>query len=219
MKKLLALLLCLTMLVCLVACGGTEEKKKTDKESEESVSAEPSGSEESPSGGEAVSNEPSGSEETPSGEEEEHDHNHISFNDQEQVFTVEQMPSIVGREHDFTYDQNGKTIYIYNDLTVGTLTFSQAQFTFNEDHNRISCTHTVDKGSEEAPRDAAEIESEVLSVMESYEDAMVALYGKGTVSEQHGATLISWTDHTGNYIILTQINDTTVQLAYYIYAK
>lgn len=205
MKKLLALILCLSLLACMAACGVAEESEPANNG--ESVSTEPSGSGE----------EPISTEENTAGEE--HDHNHISFNGQVQVFTPEQLTEVVGKEHDFTYDQNGKTIYIYNDLTVGALTFSQVQFTFNEDHNRISCTYSVDGGTEEAPRDAAQIESEALAVMESYEAAMVELYGEGTASEQHGTTLISWTDHTGNYIILTQINDTTVQLAYYIYAK
>ena len=190
MKKLLALLLCLSMMLCLAACGQPEGEETTDTVTQ-SVS-------------ENVS-------------EEEHDHNHIGYKGQEKIFTPEDMVSIEGRECDFTYEQNDSTLYIYNDVTVGEMSFTQVQFTFNEDHNRISCTYTVDAGTEEAPRSEEEIASDMAAAMSGYEQSLTALYGEGARSEQHGYELVSWRDHTGNYIILTQINDKTAQVAYYIY--
>lgn len=189
MKKLFALLLCLVLSVSLVACGGADETTTADTNPTESSS------------------------------EEAHDHTHINYKGQVQIFTPEDLSNIEGREWDFTYDQNGTTIYIYNNVTIDDMTFTQVQFTFNEDHNRISCTYSINKGTEEAPRDAADIAAEAAEVLQAYEQSIAKIYGEGLHSEQHGSQLVSWNDHTGNYMILTQINETTIQLAYYIYAK
>ena len=197
MKKLLALLLCLAFMICLVACGEAELEEKNEQEEKGTEISQDSTQE--------------------SGEE--HDHNHIGYKGQTTVFAPEALAQIEGKECDFTYEQNDATLYIYNNVVVDNMTFTQAQFSFAEDHNRISCTYTVDDGTEEAPKDAELIKTEVAELLSSCEQSLVALYGEGARSEQHGYELVSWRDHTGNYIILTQINDVTIQVAYYIYAK
>ncbi len=244
MKKIIALFLCLLLLVSLVACGKDKEKneeKDKEKDIETMTATVPtdSQSEGEPDSAEmtqdasaedeqttsALVEDPSENDEEPSADEEEpteaeaHDHTHINYKGQVQIFTPEDLVAIEGRECDFTYEQNGSTMYIYNNVTVDEMNFTQVQFTFNKDHNRVSCTYSVNKGTEEAPRDAAEIAAEVAEVLSSYEQSIAKIYGEGLRSEQHGSQLISWNDHTGNYMILTQINDTTVQLAYYIYSK
>ena len=199
MKKLFTLLLCLVLVLSLVACGGKDAETTSETVAPEAPSDTAEGSE-------SVS-------------EEAHDHTHINFNGQVTVFAPEALAGIVGRECDFTYDQNGSTMYIYNNVTVEGLLFTQVQFSFNEDHNRISCTYSANTGDAENPRDPAEISAEIQELLENYEKNIEAIYGEGAHSEQHGSSLVSWRDHTGNYIILTQINDTTIQLAYYIYAQ
>ena len=194
MKKLIALILCLMMLVSLAACGG-EEAAPTEED--EHVHTE----------------------DTTTGEADEHaDHNHISYREQQYVFTPEELTAIEGRECDFTYEQNESVIYIYNAIEVDGMDFTQAQFTFAEDHNRISCTYTADKGTEEAPRSEEDIFADTEGMMTAYRATLTEKYGEGVETEQHGSKLISWSDHTGNYIILTRINDTTIQVAFYIYA-
>lgn len=192
MKKLIALILCLMMLTALVACADSgETTENTNAQAENNTS---------------------------SAEGEQHDHNHISYRDRVYVFTPEELAAIEGRDCDFTYEQNDSVIYIYNNIAVDGMDFTQAQFTFAEDHNRISCTYTADKGTDEAPRAAEELLADTEGQMTAYRAALTAKYGEGVESEQHGSKLISWSDHTGNYIILTRINDTTIQVAFYIYA-
>ena len=207
MKKFFALLLCLVLLISLVACGSPEEETTEKTENTENVATESQNQSEDQENTEEAAS------------EEAHDHTHINYKGQETVFAADALAQIEGRECDFTYEQNGNMIYIYNTVEVDGMSFKQVQFTFSEDHNRISCTYTVDKGTEEAPKAEEEIKAEVEKTLGDYEQALAAIYGEGARSEQHGYELVSWNDHSGNYIILTQINDTTVQVAYYIYAK
>ena len=233
MKKLLALLLCLSVMLCMVACGAAEEKKseKTETKTTSEDGSDPAGesqdaesselAEESQDASQEGSDTAEESQDAESSEnaEEAHDHNHIGYKGQVTVFTPDALAQIEGKECDFTYEQNGSTIYIYNAVEADGMSFTQAQFTFSEDHNRISCTYTVGAGTEEAPKDEETLKAEVSAILSSYEQSLVSLYGEGTRTEQHGYELVSWMDHTGNYIILTQINEKTVQVAYYIYAK
>ncbi len=185
MKKMLALLLCLLLLTALAACNGSE--------SASSESTEASSANETPAPSEVT--EPS-SEET-------HDHEHVNYKGLEDAtYTLEEVTLAEGRAPDFTVDQNDTTIYIYNNVTLDTLTFTQVQYTFLDTGNRISCTYTADSGLDE--------------ILESYKAVMTDLYG--TPSEGNGnAPTFTWRDgHTANFIMLTQLNDTTVQLAFYL---
>ncbi len=176
MKKLLVLLLCCVLLAALAACA---EKTEPSAPSEPSVSPAPS-----ESGGET------------------HDHNHIGYKGLENAgFTMEDVAAAEGRNYDFSVEQSDTTIYIYNDVKLDDLTFTQVQYTFGETGNRISCTYTADSGLD--------------TVLESYKSAMTALYGEPSEGGNAYPTY-TWHDHTANYVMLTQLNDTTVQLAFYI---
>lgn len=197
MKKLLAFVLCLLMLFAMTACVSQKVDDTTTGADEVTDTTENNAAQEDEHAG----------------------HNHISYRDCATVFTPEQLVQIEGREHDFTYEQNEATIYIYNGITVDTMEFTQAQFSFDEDHNRISCTYTADKGTEDAPKSAEDIQKETDDRLASYIEVLTQKYGEGVSSTQHGNQLTSWSDHTGNYIIVTRINDTTIQVAFYIYAQ
>lgn len=130
---------------------------------------------------------------------EEHDHNHINYKGlQQSNVTQEDMQTTEGREPDFNFESNGQTIYAYNDVSMDELHFTQVQYTFGEGTCRISCTFTGASGAEEA--------------YQSYQNAMTALYGEPSDS----AAILSWHDHTSNFIMLTKLNETTVQLAFYL---
>lgn len=129
-----------------------------------------------------------------------HDHAHINYKGLETVdFTLDDVIAVEGREPDFTFDVADTTFYAYNDVTMDDLTFSQVQFSFSDTSNRISCTCSGDE--------------DPAAVMERIQAALTAQFGEPTVSDN----LISWSDgHTSNYVMLTVLNETTVQLAYYI---
>lgn len=179
MKKILALLLCLLLLTALAACNG-------------------SGSEST-----AASSNPAASSDPAAVSKDEEDHNHISYKGlTDASYTIEDVAAAEGRAPDFSVDQSDTTIYIYNNVTLDTLTFTQVQYTFSDTGNRISCTYTADSGLEE--------------IMEGYKAAMTALYGAAGTSSGDRPTY-TWRDgHTANYVMLTRLNDTTVQLAFYL---
>lgn len=191
MKKILALILCLALLTALAACGSDETSVTASNEGVTPTSETADVSDSS----------------------EEHDHTHINYRGRETVFTAEDLVEIEGREWDFTYDQSGSTIYIYNDVTVDELRFSQVQFSFTDSYARVSATYSAEQGATDE-----QILQDTEEAMQTYLDALTAIYGEGASGEQHGSTYVSWNDHSGNYIILTRINDTTIQVAYYIYA-
>ena len=113
------------------------------------------------------------------------------------------MEAAEGRAPDFSVEQGDTTLYIYNNVTMDDLTFTQVQFTYGETGNRISCTYTADSGLD--------------AVMDEYREAMTTIYGAANVDSADAPTFWTWRDgHTANYVMLTQINDTTVQLAFYI---
>lgn len=183
MKKILALLLCLLLLTALAACK--------DSTSETTPSSDAAASDAAP---DATTAPPT---------EEEHDHNHISYKGlADTSYTIEEVAAAEGRAPDFSVDQYDTTIYIYNNVTLDELTFTQVQYTFSDTGNRISCTYTADSGLDK--------------ILEDYKSAMTALYG--APAEGTGATpSYTWRDgHTANFVMLTQLNDTTVQLAFYL---
>ena len=181
MKKILALLLCLLLLTALAACK--------DSTSETTPSSDAAASDAAP---DATTAPPT---------EEEHDH--VSYKGlADTSYTIEDVAAAEGRAPDFSVDQYDTTIYIYNNVTLDELTFTQVQYTFSDTGNRISCTYTADSGLDE--------------ILEGYKSAMTALYG--APAEGTGATpSYTWRDgHTANFVMLTQLNDTTVQLAFYL---
>ena len=138
----------------------------------------------------------------PSSSEEAHDHNHINYKGlNSKAYTLGDVTAAEGAEPAFSFDANGVTYYAYNNVTLDTLSFTQVQHSFMDDYNRISCT-------------ASELQDTV-AVYELWSETMSTLYGAPTVSDNG---LLRWSDHTGNYITLTQLNDTTVQLCFYFVA-
>ena len=185
MKKFLALLLCLLLLTALAACK--DSASETD----------------APSDAPAATSDSSVTDTTVPSTEEAHKHKHVSYKGLvDASYTIDDVAAVEGREPDFSVDQSGTTIYIYNNVTLDALTFTQVQFTFSDTGNRISCTYTADSGLD--------------AVLEEYKNAMTDLYG--TPAEGMGSyPSYTWRDgHTANFVMLTQLNDTTVQLAFYL---
>lgn len=189
MKKLLALLMCAALLVALAACAADTKPEETDPISSDNPTAAPTAA---PTGG------------NPTTPAEEHDHAHVSYKGLESAaFTLADMEAAEERAPDFTVDQADTTLYVYNNVTLDSLTFTQVQYTYAETGNRISCTFTAD--------------SELDTVMEQYREAMTALYGEPNADSPDAPVYWIWRDgHTANYVMLTQLNDTTVQLVFYI---
>lgn len=186
MKKLLALLLCCVLLICLLtACI-------------DDVS-EPEAAVATPADIETGATEASAAEITTEASEE-HDHVHINYKGLEAAdFTLDDVIAAEGREPDFSFDVGEATYYAYNDVALEDMTFTQVQFSFSDTGNRISCTYSGEEDQN--------------TVMESYREALTALFGEPTVS---GDTY-SWRDgHTANYVMMTALNETTVQVAFYI---
>lgn len=183
MKKLLALLLCLLLLAALAACkdSASDAAPSSDAAAPDTTTAP----------------------DTTAQPTEEDDHNHVSYKGlTDASYTLDDVAAAEGRTPDFSVDQNDTTIYIYNNVTLDALTFTQVQYTFSDTGNRISCTYTADSGLDE--------------ILAGYKNAMTALYG--TPAEGSGSyPTYTWRDgHTANFVMLTQLNDTTVQLAFYL---
>lgn len=133
---------------------------------------------------------------------EDHDHNHINYKGlSTKSYALEDVTAAEGAEPAFSFDTNNITYYVYKDVALEELRFSQVQHSFMGDYNRVSCTSS-DSGDPAA-------------VLADWEQAMTALYGQPSVSDNN---LLRWSDHTGNYVTLTQLNETTVQLCYYFVA-
>ena len=177
MKKLLALLLCLLLLTALAACkDSASDAAAPDATAVPDSTVQPT---------------------------EEDAHNHVSYKGlTDASYTLDDVAAAEGRTPDFSVDQDDTTIYIYNNVTLDALTFTQVQYTFSDTGNRISCTYTADSGLDE--------------ILAGYKNAMTALYG--TPAEGSGSyPTYTWRDgHTANFVMLTQLNDTTVQLAFYL---
>ena len=114
-------------------------------------------------------------------------------------YTLDDVIAAEGREPDFNFEVGDTTYYAYNNVTLEDMTFTQVQFSFTDAGNRISCTYSGDEDQ--------------TAVMDRFCDSLSGMFGSCTASE----TMFSWTDGlTANYVMLTALNETTVQVAFYI---
>lgn len=195
MKKIIAVLLLLAMLLTLAACSAKEdEEAETSSSSEETTTAPVQ-------------------EVDPSVDEHE-GHVHIAYRGISYRFGLEEMEAIEGKPCDYSSDSNDTTIYIYNNVSFDGLDFTQIQYTFSDASTRVSCTYSVsdDLGEEERA-------AELAAIQDSYRAILDGLYGEGTQSETSaGGTTVSWHDPHGNYILMMQLNDRTLQVCFYLCA-
>lgn len=112
--------------------------------------------------------------------------------------TLEDVKAVEGRDPDFDFAAGDTTYYVYNDVSMDGMTFSQVQFSFGEDSVRVSCTASADEGPS--------------AIIESWKTALTTSYGEP--SDSNGT--FTWQDGSGNYLMLCALNDTTAQLAFYL---
>ena len=187
MKKILALFLCVLLTVGLFACGGETESETSTSASTEATEAPTS----------ALVETPADIETAPT--EEVHDHLHINYKGlSSRSVTLDDIKAAEGREPDFEFTAGDTTYYVYNNVTLDELTFSQVQFSFSDSSLRVSCTSSTQTDPSEA--------------VSAWNTALSAIYG--TPSESGGN--YTWSDGSGNYITLCAINETTAQLAFYL---
>ncbi len=130
------------------------------------------------------------------------EHNHVNYKGLNSAgATLEELIAAEGREPEFSFEAGGVTYYAYNNVTLDELSFSQVQASFNEAYVRISCTYSTDVG--------------LGDIYDQWEAHMGELYGAAAPLSD-GA--VRWADHTGNYVTLTKLNETTVQLCFYLTA-
>ncbi|MBQ6432035.1 MAG: hypothetical protein IJJ99_09215 [Oscillospiraceae bacterium] len=194
MKKLLSLLLCCALTVCLLAaCGGDPDPAPSDGVTE--ITPADIATEATPV---------SEASELVTEDTESHAHVHVNYKGLETGdFTLDDVVELEGRQPDLTYDvDETTTLYIYNNVTLGDLLFTQVQFSFNDDYNRISCTCGGDE--------------EQSVTIDRILQSMTAQFGEPTASDD----TYRWGDgHNANFASLTALNETTVQLVFYFYAS
>lgn len=196
MKKMIALLLCCVLCLSLFACSKTpaETEEPTDHIHDENcdhdVEAQPTENE-NPTESQPAADDHSG-------------HAHVNYKGLTSgSSTLEDVEAVEGKAPDFSFEAGGVTYYAYNNVTFDNMQFSQVQFSFNEGYVRISCTHTAEEGLDQ--------------IYTQWNDTMKQMFGDpAQISENENVA--KWADHTGNYITLTQLNETTVQLCYYLVA-
>ncbi len=189
MKKIIALLLCCLLCLSLfAACTQEPEATQTESATESS----------------AATTESSSQPETTEAEDEHAGHNHVNYKGLSTASaTLEELSAAEGREPDFSFEAAGITYYAYNNVTLDSLNFTQVQASFAESYVRLSCTYTTDVG--------------VGDIRDQWEEYMKELYGEPAALTEDGS-VIRWADHTGNYVTLTILNESTVQLCYYLTA-
>lgn len=207
MKKIIALLLLLTMLLTLAACA-TKEKNSPSKEDE---NHSPSLEQEDTSSFEETTTAPQEVEPSEAAHE---GHHHIAYRGVSHRFDLEEMERIEGKPCDYSSESVGATVYIYNNISFDGLDFTQIQYTFSDASTRVSCTHSVssDLSEEERAAELAELRRKNTAILNG-------LYGEGNESENSGGiSTVSWRDDIGNYILMMQLNDTTLQVCFYLCA-
>lgn len=193
MKKFLLLLLCCALCLCILS-GCANRALEDDDDSSSELTSEEITSEESIS--EEITSEESSADE--------HEHAHVNYKGLvSSSVTLEDIAQAEGRSHNFTFQDSDETeVYVYNDVTMDNFAFDQVQFFLKESYVRISCT---DSSS-----------GDPASLLAQWREEMTQIYGEPSVNSDE--TLMSWSDHTGNYVTLTQLNDKTVQLCFYLVA-
>ena len=192
MKKIIALLLCCVLCLSLFACG----EKTPD-------ATEPTDHTHDANGNHVEDEQPTEPTETQPADDH-GDHSHINYKGiTSGSATLQDVEAAEGKAPDFSFEAGGVTYYAYNNVTFDELQFNQVQFSFNEGYVRISCTRTTEE-------DPGQIHADWKAVMEQ-------TFGEPSQISEH-ENVLKWSDHTGNYITLTQLNDTTVQLCYYLVA-
>lgn len=200
MKKMIAVLLLLTMLLTLAACA-TKEKASPSKEDEKSSSSL-----------EGTTTAPL--QEVDPSEDVHEGHHHIAYRGVSHRFDLEEMERIEAKPCDYSSESNGTTLYIYNNISFDGLDFTQIQYTFSDASTRVSCTHSVssDLSEEERAAELAELRQKDTAILNG-------LYGEGNEAENSGGIpTVSWRDDIGNYILMMQLNDTTLQVCFYLCA-
>ena len=192
MIKIIALLLCCVLCLSLFACGEKtpDASEPTDHTHDEN--------------GNHIEEQPS-EEVQPSESVDDHsDHAHINYKGLvSKTATLADLEAAEGKAPDFSFEAGETTYYAYNKVTFGELNFDQVQASFNEGYVRISCTRTTEEGLDQ--------------IYAEWKDYMETTFGNPSQISEH-EDVLKWADHTGNYVTLTQLNDTTVQLCYYLVA-
>ena len=194
MKKIFALLLCCALLAGLLAACGSGDGTAPPFVS-------PSDIENAASAGTEASEIPAASDATDAADEMQsvYDDSVINYKGLSgRSATLEDVKAVEGRDPDFEFTANEVTYYVYNDVTMDDLTFSQVQFSFSENNVRVSCTSSTQTNPEET--------------VALWNTAISARYG--APSESGGN--YTWSDGSGNYITLCALNETTAQLAFYL---
>ena len=189
MKKILALILCGLLCLSLFACNNAPAEVEDDHSGHDHVEEE--------------IQQPS--EETGNEAADDHsDHHHVNYKGLTSgATTLADIEAVEGKAPDFSFEAGGNTYYAYNNVTFDNLTFDQVQISFNEGYVRISCTRTSESGLDE--------------IYAGWDAAMREMFGDpAQISETENVA--KWADHTQNFVTLTQLNETTVQLCYYLCA-
>ena len=191
MKKIIALLLCCLLCLSLFACG-----EKTPDASEPDHTHDENGNHIEQLPPEEVQ---------PSESVDDHsDHAHINYKGLVSgSATLADLEAAEGKAPDFSFEAGGTTYYAYNKVTFGELSFDQVQTSFNEGYVRISCTRTTEDNLE--------------LIYTEWKTHMETTFGTPSQISEH-ENVLKWADHTGNNVTLTKLNETTVQLCYYLVA-
>ena len=194
MKKFFALFLCCALLAgLLAACGSGDGTAPPFMSPSDIETAAPAGTEASEIP--AASDAADAADETQSV----YDDSVINYKGlSSRSVTLDDIKAAEGREPDFEFTAGDTTYYVYNNVTLDELTFSQVQFSFSDSSLRVSCTSSTQTDPSEA--------------VSAWNTALSAIYG--TPSESGGN--YTWSDGSGNYITLCAINETTAQLAFYL---
>lgn len=194
MKKFFALFLCCALLTgLLAACGSGDGTAPPFASPSDIETAAPAGTEASDAPPVSDASDEAG--ETQSA----NDDGGINYKGlSSRSVTLDDIQAAEGREPDFEFTAGDTTYYVYNNVTLDDLTFSQVQFSFNDTSLRVSCTNSTQTDPSET--------------VSAWNTALSAIYG--TPSENGGN--YTWSDGSGNYITLCAINETTAQLAFYL---
>lgn len=195
MKKIIALLLCCVLCLSLFACGETtpDETQPTDHTHDANGNHV-----------EEVQPSEAPSEESSEPADDHSDHAHVNYKGiVSGSATLQDVEAAEGKAPDFSFEAGGIVYYAYKNVTFESFQFDQVQISFHESYVRVSCTRTTEEG--------------LADIHADWKGIMMQSFGDPSQISEH-ENVFKWADHTGNYVTLTQLNDTTVQLCYYLVA-